>query len=452
MKTKSVTPERALKFIIKRDGSKVDFNMTKIVHAVTKALNETKEYRPGVAEKVADSVVRKLLLRQSYDKKFMPTVEGVQDLVEMELMLQKLTATAKAYILYRAERTKMREETRRVPQEIKDKIVESSKYFVSPYQEFIFYQFYSRWSPEIGRRETWVEAIDRFMDFMKENLGDKLTSSEYAEVREGILNQEVCPSMRLLWSAGSAARKTNVCAYNCAYIAPTSWRDLSEIMYVSMCGAGCGFSVEPENVGKFPQIHKQTGKFAPKIVVEDSKEGWCNAYVAACKAWEKGFDVEIDYSKIRPAGAKLLTMGGRASGPAPLQELMQFTKRKMLAKQGKRLSTLDLHDIICQIGLIVVAGGVRRSALISLSALDDMEVRDAKSGAFWQTEGQRSMANNSAVYEVKPTAEEFLQEWTALVTSRAGERGIFNRGGLQFQVPKRRESLRGNLSPVETIL
>src|SRR3990167_5443594 len=438
MKTRTVIKEESLKFIIKRDGSTVPFNPNKITNAVNKALREAKEYRPSVAEKVTNAVVRKLSLRKSYDKKFMPTVEGVQDLVEMELMLQKFTASAKAYILYRAERNKIREQSIAVPQEIKDKINESSKYFKSPYQEFIFYQFYSRWRKELGRRETWIEAIDRFMDYMKENLGSKLTEDEYSEVRYGILNQEICPSMRLLWSAGKACSKTNVCAYNCAYIAPTSWRDLSEIMYVSMCGACCGFSVEPENVGKFPQIHKQTGKFAPKIVVEDSKEGWCNAYVAACKAWEKGFDVEIDYSKIRPAGAKLLTMGGRASGPAPLQELMQFTKRKMLAKQGKRLSTLDLHDIICQIGLIVVAGGVRRSALISLSSLDDTEVRDAKKGTFWQTEGQRSMANNSAVYEAKPTAEEFMQEWTALVTSHSGERGIFNRGGLQFQVPKRR--------------
>ncbi|MEK7175858.1 MAG: ribonucleoside-triphosphate reductase, partial [Patescibacteria group bacterium] len=338
----------------------------------------------------------------------------------------------------RAERTKLREQSAPVPQEVKDKINESSKYFHSPYQEFIFYQFYSRWSVEMGRRETWVEAIDRFMDYMKENMGSKLSETKYAEVREAILKQEICPSMRLLWSAGKACRKTNVCAYNCAYIAPKSWRDLSEIMYVSMCGAGCGFSVEPENVGKFPQIQKQNGKHSPKITIEDSKEGWCNAFVAACTAWEKGFDVEIDYSLIRPAGVKLETMGGRASGPAPIQELMQFTRRKILAKQGRRLATLDLHDIICQIGLIVVAGGVRRSALISLSSLDDTDLRDAKKGAFWQTEGQRSMANNSAVYETKPTAEEFLQEWTALVTSHAGERGIYNRGGLEFQVPKRR--------------
>lgn len=437
-KKASTTSRSPISHIIKRDGTKVPFDTQKIVNAVNKALHESKEFREGVAEKVAASVERKLALRKSYDKKFMPTVEGVQDIVEMELMLQKLTATAKAYILYRAERTRLREENRMVPQEVKDKIVESSKYFVSSYQEFIFYQFYSRWIPELGRRETWVESIDRFMDYMKKKMGSKVTAVEYAEVREAILNQEICPSMRLLWGAGPAVEKTNVCAYNCAYIAPTTWRDLSEIMYVSMCGAGCGFTVEPENVGKFPQIHKQTGKKAPTIVVEDSKEGWCESFVSACKAWEKGLDVDIDYSKIRPAGAKLVTMGGRASGPAPLQELMQFTRRKILAKQGKRLSTLDLHDIICQIGLIVVAGGVRRSALISLSSFDDAELRDAKKGAFWQTEGQRSMANNSAVYESKPSAEEFLQEWTALVTSHSGERGIFNRGGLEAQVPQRR--------------
>ncbi|KKU49856.1 MAG: Ribonucleoside-triphosphate reductase [Parcubacteria group bacterium GW2011_GWA1_47_10] len=439
MKPKFATSKNAnLKTIIKRDGSKVPLNPKKITNAVTRALQETKEYRPGVAEKITDAVVRKLALRKSYDKKYVPMVEGIQDLVEMELMLQKFTATAKAYILYRAERTKSREQNAMIPQEVKDKIAESSKYFKAPYQEFIFYQFYSKWRPEFGRRETWVEAIDRFMDYMKVKMGSMLTTGEYSEVREAILKQDICPSMRLLWSAGKACDASNVCAYNCAYIAPVSWRDLSEIMYVSMCGAGCGFSVEPENVGKFPQIKKQTGHMAPKIVIEDSKEGWCKAFVEACTAWEKGKDVELDYSLIRPAGAKLATMGGRASGPAPLQELMQFTKRKMLAKQGRRLTTLDLHDIICQIGLIVVAGGVRRSALISLSSLDDTDIRDAKKGTFWQTEGQRSMANNSAVYEAKPTAEEFMQEWTSLVTSHSGERGIFNRGGLQFQVPKRR--------------
>lgn len=427
-----------VKNIVKRDGGTVQFDLNKIISAIYKAMLATGEGSYQEAEMVANKVLADLVRITKKYKNFTPTVEGVQDTVEKELILSEYVGTAKAYILYRQKRSEMRAQGEAVPEEVKKAIAESSKYFKTPYQEFIFYQFYSRWREDIGRRETWMEAIDRFMDYMKENMGKKLTPAEYDELRLAILNQEVCPSMRLLWSAGKACRSTNVCAYNCAYVAPVNWRDLSEIMYVSMCGAGCGFSVEPENVGKFPQIQKQTGEMAPKIVVEDSKVGWCKAFVAACEVWESGKDVEIDYSQVRPAGAKLATMGGRASGPAPLQELMQFTRRKILARQGRRLTTLDLHDVICQIGLIVVAGGVRRSALISLSALDDYEMRDAKKGAFWQTDGQRSMANNSAVYEVKPSAEEFLQEWTALVTSHAGERGIFNRGDLKTQVPARR--------------
>jgi len=424
--------------IRKRDGKAVPFEFGKISIAVKKAMAATGEGSTEEAELVAHKVMADLVRTARKHEGFVPTVEGVQDEVERQLILSDYVATSKAYILYRAEHAKQRAEEDAVPEEIKKVIKDSSKYFKTSYQEFIFYQFYSRWQDDLGRRETWVEAIDRYMDFMRENLGKKLTKEEYSEVREAILKQEICPSMRLLWSAGKACRASNVCAYNCAYIAPTSWRDLSEIMYVSMCGAGCGFSVEPYNVEKFPQIQKQNGKMAAKIVVEDGKVGWCEAFVKACEAWEQGMDVEIDYSKVRPAGARLMTMGGRASGPAPLMELMQFTKRKILGRQGRRLSTIDLHDIICQIGLIVVAGGVRRSALISLSSLDDTEMRDAKKGAFWQSEGQRSMANNSAVYEVKPSASEFFGEWTALVNAGSGERGIFNRGGLEKQVPARR--------------
>ncbi len=426
-----------VKSVQKRDGSIVPFDLSKIVGAIHKGMVVAGEGSLEEAELVATKVFADLVRISKKYPNFVPTVEGIQDSVEKELILAEYVKTAKEYILYRAKRNEQRKEVV-IAKEVREKIEESSKHFVGSYQEFIFYQFYSRFRDDLGRRETWIETIDRFMAFMKENLGNKLTDAEYAEVRMGIINQEVCPSMRLLWSAGKAARKSNVTAYNCAYIAPTSWQDLSEIMYVSMCGAGCGFSVEPENVEQFPQIKKQTGKKPKTVVVEDSKEGWARAFVHACEAWANGEDVDVDYSKVRPAGTPLATMGGRASGPAPLQELMAFTKRKMLARQGRRLTTLDLHDIICQIGLIVVAGGVRRSALISLSVLDDAEMRDSKKGTFWQTEGQRSMANNSAVYEVKPNADEFLKEWTALVASKSGERGIFNRGGLQNQVPKRR--------------
>jgi len=422
----------------KRDGRIVPFEFDKIVEAISKALVETGEGSGDEAIVVAHKVAGELLLVAKKYKDFVPNVESIQDEVERQLMLTDYTATAKAFILYREEHAKKRQQELMISQEIRDKIAESSKYFKSSYQEFIFYQFYARWRDEYGRRETWSEAIDRFIDYMRKKLGSSLTDEEYAEVREAILKQDICPSMRLLWSAGNACEASNVCAYNCAYIAPVSWEDLSEIMYVSMCGAGCGFTVEPENIEKFPQIQKLTGRKKPAILVEDSKEGWCDAFVLACRAWASGYDVDIDYSMVRPAGSRLITMGGRSSGPAPLRDLMNFTRSKMLGRQGRRLTTLDLHDIICQIGLIVVAGGVRRSALISLSALDDNAMRDSKKGAFWQTEGQRSMANNSAVYEVKPTAGEFLEEWTALVTSGSGERGIFNRGGLEQQVPKRR--------------
>lgn len=422
----------------KRDGRVVTFEFDKVVSAISKALQETSEGADEEATVVAHKVASELMLVAKKFKDFVPNVEAIQDEVERQLMLLDYTASAKAFILYRDEHAKKRQQELMVPQEVRDSIAASSQYFVSSYQEFIFYQFYARWRDDFGRRETWIEAIDRFMDYMQTKLGNSLTKKEYKEVREAILNQEICPSMRLLWSAGKACEATNVCAYNCAYIAPESWDDLAEIMYVSMCGAGCGFAVEPENVEKFPQIQKQTGNKLEDILVEDSKEGWCDAFVLACRAWTNGNDVDIDYSMIRPAGARLLTMGGRSSGPAPLQELMNFTRTKILSRQGRRLTTLDLHDIICQIGLIVVAGGVRRSALISLSSLDDVAMRDSKKGAFWQTEGQRSMANNSAVYEAKPSAKEFLEEWTALVSSGSGERGIFNRGGLEQQVPARR--------------
>lgn len=316
--------------------------------------------------------------------------------------------------------------------------MKGESYFPSSYQEFIFYRSYSRWSQELGRRETWVEAIDRFMAYMKEQLGDKLPEDDFHGIREAILNQEICPSMRLLWSAGEACDATNVAAYNCAYIVPKTWRDLSEIMYVSMCGAGCGFSVEQDVVDAFPSIKKQTGEKYPTIVVGDSKEGWAESFTKACEIWADGGDVEIDYSQLRPAGARLSTMGGTSSGYKPLEDLMIFTRKKILENQESKLSTIDLHDIICQIGLIVVAGGVRRSALISLSSLDDKDMREAKTGEFWVDNGQRSMANNSATYLEKPPIHTLLKEWSSLIESGTGERGIFNRGGMQQQVTARR--------------
>jgi ribonucleoside-diphosphate reductase alpha chain len=426
--------------IQKRDGRVEAFEIDNIVSAVHKALSATGEGGEKQAEMVAKRVLKNLLKLKKISgiKVFVPTVETVQDLVEEALMLEDFTQTARAYILYRNEHTKKRKERGVIAPHVRKAVEESSKYFASTYSEFIFYRTYSKWVPEKGRRETWIETVDRYMDFMRENLGSKLKPKEYVEVREAILSQDICPSMRLLWSAGTAARKTNVWAYNCSFIAPTKWQDLGEIMYILMCGAGLGFATESENVQQFPQIKKQTGKKLPTHFVKDSKEGWADAFVLALKTWSEGNDIDFDYSKVRPAGARLKTAGGRSSGPEPLRDLMQFAKKKILAKQNKRLSNIDLHDIICQIGLIVVAGGVRRSALISLSELEDMSMRDSKKGQFWVENGQRSMANNSAVYTEKPTASQFLDEWISLIKSGTGERGIFNRGGIEAQVPARR--------------
>lgn len=433
-----------IKLIRRRNGEVVPFDLERIARAVFKAFEVSLEGGEKEAHKVAEKIFKKLLelranlISENKNAKFLPTVELVQDFVEKELMKDGFTDTAKKYILYRNKRSELRKAFGPVSETTRLAVEESSKYFGSPYSEYIFYQFYSRWVPELGRRETWIETIDRYMAYMKENLGNKLTAKEYSDVREAILKQDICPSMRLLWSAGKACRNSNVWAYNCSYIAPTCTQDLGEIMYISMCGAGLGFTVEWENVQQFPQIKKQTKEKPEVHVIKDSKEGWADAFVLGLNAWFDGRDVKFDYSMIRPAGARLETAGGRASGPQPLMDLMDFAKRKILSKQGRRLSNIDMHDIICQIGMIVVAGGVRRSALISLSELEDTEMRDAKKGQFYLSEGQRSMANNSAVYNAKPSAEEFLEEWTALVKSKSGERGIFNRGGLEKQLPARR--------------
>ena len=338
-----------------REGVAMPFNIEKIIDAVSKAFTATGEGNEKDAKSVADKVFHKLIHVKEHneDKKFIPSVELVQDLVEAELMDLGYHATAKSYILYRSKRAELRKEVGIVPEENKKVFEESSSYFKGSYEEFIFYRTYSKWQDNLGRRETWVETIDRFMEYMKENLGKKLSQKDFDEVREGILKQDVCPSMRLLWSAGDACRKTNVWAYNCSFIAPTAWQDFGEIMYILMCGAGLGFSVESETVQKFPQIKRQTGKKLATHFVEDSKEGWADSFVLACKTWADGYDIDFDYSKIRPAGARLKTAGGRASGPQPLIDLINFTKTKILARQGKRLTNIDLHDIICQIGLIL---------------------------------------------------------------------------------------------------
>ncbi len=429
--------------IKKRDGHVVPFDLSKITTAINKAMTIVGEGSLEEAELVANKVLAELVKIAKKFKDFLPDVEGIQDIVERELILSEYVKSAKEYILYRQERNKLRSVGVQVSPKLKKLTADSKKYFKNQLGEFVYYRTYSKWIDSEGRRETWIETVDRYVSFMKNKLGKLLKDSEYEELRDAILNQEVMPSMRLLQFAGPAVDRTNVCAYNCSFIAPSLLTDFAEIMYLSMCGTGVGFSVESQNVQSLPQIKFQTGKKLQKYVIADSKEGWADALTFGLKTWYEGNDVEFDFSLIRPAGARLKTMGGKASGPNPLIRLLNLTRTKVLAKQGRRLSNLDAHDIICAIGDCVVAGGVRRSALISLSDLDDEAIRDAKKGQFYLTEPQRSMANNSAVYVQKPSSTEFFDEWIALMKSGSGERGIFNRGGLAKTLPERRLKILG---------
>lgn len=425
--------------IEKRDGRLVPFDFEKISSAIWKAMTAAEEGSQDDAGLITHQVAGELGRFSKKYKNFLPTVEGIQDSVEKYLILNDYVKTAKAYILYRDKRAQLRASKITIPESVRKLAEESKKCFEGNILgEFVYLRTYAKWIPEENRRETWIETVDRYISFMRENLGNKLTEKEYAELRMSILKQEVMPSMRLMQFSGDAARRCNACAYNCTFIAPTKLDDFAEIMYLSMQGCGVGFAVESQNIEQLPQIMKQTGQKLQTHVIDDSKEGWCDALTLGLKTWYAGKDISFDFSKIRPAGARLKVMGGKASGPEPLKSLLAFTREKIFARAGRRLRAIDAHDIICKIGECVVAGGVRRTAMISLSDLDDVEMRDAKKGQFYMTDPHRSIANNSAVYESQPTNAELMDEWVALMKSGSGERGIFNRGSLAVTMPKRR--------------
>lgn len=446
MKNKKVETKNVKKFgknyfikgVQKRDGQIVFFDIEKVSNAINKAMLAGSEGSPEEALSVAKKVVAEIEGMVKENKDFIPTVEKIQDIVEKQLMLSDYVQTSKNYILYREERARLRAHGFSVPEHVKKLTDESKKYFRNPLSEFVYYRSYAKWIEGEGRRETWIETVDRYVSFMKGKLGDMLKDSEYEEVRESILNQESMPSMRLMQFAGTAAEKTNVCAYNCSFIAPSNLQDFGDIVYISMCGTGVGFSVESKNIQSLPQIKIQTKKKLQTYVIPDTKEDWADALVFGMKTWFDGNDIDFDFSLLRPAGARLKIMGGKSSGPQPLIDLLGFTRERILRRQGRHLRNIDAHDIICKIGECVVSGGVRRSALISLSDLDDSDMRDAKNGQFWVNEGQRMLANNSAVYNTKPTETEFLKEWISLMESGSGERGIFNRASLYTSLPKRR--------------
>jgi len=299
------------------------------------------------------------------------------------------------------------------------------------YQEFIHLSRYSRWLPDKNRRETWEETVSRYFDFFTEHLKDKhdykLTNALRKELEESVLTQHVMPSMRCLMTAGEALKRENIAGYNCSYVAVSRVHAFDEILYVLMNGTGVGFSVERQHVNQLPHVADEFHHTETTISIADSKLGWAKGLKELVGMLYIGQIPRWDLSKIRPAGAPLKTFGGRASGPEPLESLFNFAVNIFQNAAGRKLSSIECHDLVCKIAEVVVVGGVRRSALISLSNLSDDRMRNAKTGQWWNTEPQRALANNSACYTEKPDIGTFIDEWKSLYDSKSGERGIFNR-------------------------
>jgi ribonucleoside-diphosphate reductase alpha chain len=310
----------------------------------------------------------------------------------------------------------------------------TNNYLPTDYQSFIHTSRYARWLDDENRRETWQETVYRYMA----NVVVPKTDDEFYldEIEEAILNLEVCPSMRAMMTAGPALARDNTAGYNCSYLPVDDPKSFDEAMFILLCGTGVGFSVERQYVNKLPEVPENLFKSDTTVIVKDSKEGWAKALRQVIALLYSGEIPKWDVSKVRPAGAKLKTFGGRASGPAPLIDLFNFVVTKFAGAKGRKLSSIECHDIMCKIGEVVVVGGVRRSAMISLSNLSDDRMRHAKSGAWWENEPQRALANNSVSYTEKPDALSFMREWMALVESGSGERGIFNRQASVKQAAK----------------
>ncbi len=307
--------------------------------------------------------------------------------------------------------------------------------FKNEVAEFIYKRTYSRWLEEENRREDWPETIERFIGFIISERPD-IPEKTVNKIRKYMMEFAVMPSMRFLWAAGPAAKADNTTIYNCSFAKINSVEAFAECLYILMCGTGFGFSVEQEEVNKLPEVPEiKSGLPVKPIIIEDSKKGWADSVKTLMECLYDGQNQYFDYSEIRPEGARLMTMGGRASGPQPLVKLHDFIRETMHNAQGRQLTSLEAHDICNQIAEIVVVGGVRRSSQISLSDLHDKDMRHAKE---WPFPIKRAMANNSAIYREKPSAGEFLTEWAALALSGSGERGIFNLEAAQNKAPSRR--------------
>ena len=315
-----------------------------------------------------------------------------------------------------------------------------SNTIANPYENFIALSRYAKWVESEGRRETWKETVDRYFSFITNHLEQNYNyipnEKLVAELKKFVFERNVMPSMRSVMTSGPALERDNVAGYNCAFLPVDSPRSFDETMYILMCGTGVGFSVEYKYINKLPAVPESLEKSTTVITVEDSKQGWAKAYRELLALLWSGQIPAIDVSKVRPAGARLKTMGGRSSGPQPLINLFDFTIAKFKNATGRNLKPIECHDIMCKIGEVVVVGGVRRSAMISLSNINDIEMAQAKSGNWWEQSSQRALSNNSVAYSRKPEMEQFIAEWKSLYDSKSGERGIYNVAAAQAQAAK----------------
>lgn len=433
----TTTPELS---VVKRDGRVVPFDISRIENVITRAWREVWGHIPDpdtldvLAGRVADRVRAEESITGSD-----PSVEFVQDCVERELMARHQYDVAKAYILYRAKHAEQRSE-RPIPPEVKAAFDADAQYFPTPLQELVYYLNYSRFNADLGRRETWVETVDRTVDFLKELADGKLSETAFDLIRDAILNMRVMPSMRLLAMAGAPARRNSMALQNCSYLAVDDLAAFREALLISMSGCGVGFSVESKYVDKLPVVQPQKDYSPDLWVIEDSAEGWAAALDEGINRWMFGHGTDFDYSQIRPAGTVLKTKGGRASGSGPLKEMLEGIRERILSRQGKKLRPIDCHDLMCMVGSAAVSGGVRRTAMISLFDEDDVEMLAAKAPGFDKDHSYRWNANNSAVRSTASmdNQQEFAQRFMEMVASGNGEPGIFSRDVAATLRPERR--------------
>lgn len=438
----------------KRDGTISGFDVGKVRQALERCFSSVgmaAADRPAVIERVTRAVVVTL---EPYQDGKPIDVEDVQRLVIRQLWVENIFDAAEHYQNYREAHRKQR-----IDKPLSDRqqqaVAEDRKHFPTDLQYYQFIGKFSRWRDDLQRRETWHETVyDRVMPWFLALPGvtGKLSAAECQMLSDAMYNLEASPAMRVVQMAGPALERCNVGCYNCSYLPIEDIFGFSELLYILMQGSGVGFSVEYDYINELPRIKKQKGEKPGLYSVADTTEGWCDALFHGMNTWFEGNDVEFDTSGVRVAGTRLKTKGGRASGPEPLIELLAFVRRIILSRQGSFLTDLDVHDICCKIGKIVQVGGVRRASLISLSELNSNTMRHAKGGNWWEHSGHRRMANNSAVYDGRPSIDEFMEEWLALVKSKSGERGIFNREAALAHLPERRVRHKFGTNPCAEII